>query len=419
MKIISQLVISAVAMFIIVFRDYTLFSAPRFWAEEGAIWFSHAFSHDWSSVIFVAEVGYYNFYTQLAVLLASRIVPLEHAPLVTTVMAFFVQYIAIMIVVWDNSSLWNTTLKKAVITAIIIFIPRTAEIWLNTNGSQYFFSLITILILLSDDEKPSIFKKYVYRILIFFAGLTGVLSCALTPLFFLKAWKTRAKETYVQAGALVICCVIQLLSIYIEPSRMGFPTITAAGLIAWVRVFLAPFSLIFAQICSQYIINIYRSYGKVVFHLAGFSIIVIEAAIIWILTKQIIKLKNILIVGSFLFLTFFSTYFGIGGRENMALLDVSVGNRYFYVPGVLMLLMIIFSIDFKSKKTVKNILSGILVLLMVTSCINGLYWFQKDKLKKINWTTWSSEVAIWKNKHSYRLKIWPTGWTLKLEERKN
>ena len=164
-------------------------------------------------------------------------------------------------------------------SAIILFTPRTPEIWLNTNGSQYFLSLISILILLSDNTDPSLFKKYFYRMLLIISGLTGLLSCGLIFLFVFKAWKLREKETYVQATILSICCLVHILTIFVEQSRQNSPTITTAAFIVWVRVFLAPFSMTLANTFSKYV---FWMYEKSIYHIVGSLVIVAQAAILWI-----------------------------------------------------------------------------------------------------------------------------------------
>jgi len=416
MKIFSLISISIVSLLVIVFRDFSLFYAPRFWAEEGAFWFAHAFSHDWFDVIFTNQVGYYNFYSQFAALIASRTVPLEHAPIVTTIMAFLVQYAAIMIIVWGHSTLWNTTINKAITTAIILFAPRTPEIWLNTNGSQYFLSLITVLILLSDCSFKSVVTKYVYRLLLVISGLTGLLSCGLTFLFVYKGWKTREKETYIHSMILISCCIVQLFTLFIEQSRQNYPSITVASLIVWIRVFTAPFSMNLAKKIAQYSFSIY---GTTLFHIWGLAALFAQIAILWIFISKIPKPKNALIVGSFLFLCYFSAYFGIGAKQNMALMNVTVANRYFYVPCALILMMILFSINLKENRFFHNVQSGALIILLVTGLINGHFWFRSEKLKKETWTNWKDEVKIWNQNPSYKPKIWPTGWKITLSPRRN
>ena len=415
----GQLAMTITAILVIVFRDYTLFTSPRFWAEEGGFWFSHAFSHDWFNTVFSAFFGYYPLFPIISTLLASRIVPLEYAPLITTIMAFCIQCTALMIVVWDKSILWDTPFKKVLMTMIILFAPSSAEIWLNTNGSQYYLTLISVLILLGDNAEGHLFKRYYYRILIAVAGLTGVLSCLLTPLFMIKAWQSRRREAFVHTGILVFCSVLQITIVWLwfNPDRSGLPDLPTAGIIIWVRNFLYPFSASLSAKCSRCILEIQNLWGKNIFSMVGYGVLVIEVVLLWFFSRRNAKDKKILLLGSYLLLSFFSTYFAIAGPGNRMLLDTSVGNRYYYVTNVMILAMIFFSTDWQSKMIKERICSGFLTVLLILGLLNGIYVFKNERLKKDSWPAWREEISIWRSNPSYRPKIWPTGWRVILERK--
>ncbi|HET8706541.1 MAG TPA: hypothetical protein VFM46_09595, partial [Pseudomonadales bacterium] len=67
-------------------RRPELFSHPRFWAEEGSVYFANAWHFVWYEVLFEPHLGYLSFFNNLAALIATT-VPLKHAPLVTTIAA--------------------------------------------------------------------------------------------------------------------------------------------------------------------------------------------------------------------------------------------------------------------------------------------------------------------------------------------
>jgi len=416
-RLYNRLAISIIAPLIIVFRDPSLFIAPRFWAEEGAFWFAYAFSHNWIDTIFSAFCGYYNFYPHIAALLASRIVPLEYAPVVTTVMAFIVQVIPVMIIVWDDSILWNSSLKKITWTAIILLAPESSAIWLNTNGSQYYLSLITILILLADTGLGSLFKKYFYRMLVMIAGLSGVLSCLITPFFFFKAWRTKNHENFIQAGILFVCSLVQLSIVFStqHPDRLNHPDLATVALIVLVRNFIAPFSISLASQFRTFLLNFYNNS---IFSMIGYGALITEIMVLWYFKRKISDKKSILIIGSFLLLTFFSTYFAIAGKNGMALLNARVGNRYYYTTNVLVLVMIFLSIDFQSRRFTHIVTSGLSIILLAIALIQGGSIFINGKLKKENWPIWRKEIVIWKKNPSYKPKIWPTGWRVILKKKK-
>jgi len=203
----KQLALLFISVLIIIFREYTFFTMPRLWAEEGIVYFSYASSHSWLSALLKPHLGYYSLFSNLAAVLASRAVPLEKAPLVTTFLAFFVQCIPLLIVIWGNSNFWNTFFKKAIMIAIILFTPLSGETWLTTINCQYHFSLITVLILCECNDSNQI-KKNFYRALLVISSLSGVLSCFLMPLYLIRAWITKQREAVVHAGIISTCTLI-------------------------------------------------------------------------------------------------------------------------------------------------------------------------------------------------------------------
>lgn len=401
---------------LIVFRDASLFIFPRFWAEEGAFWFSYAFSHKWIDALLSAHAGYYNFYPQLATVLAARIVPLEHAPLVTTLAAFLVQMVPLLIVVWDDSRLWNSWLKKVIWGAIFLFTPRSTEIWLNTNGSQYYLLLISVLVLLRDTpsrKRPG--RRFLYATLILVAGLTGVLSCLLAPLFLYKGWKTRQSEAYLYAAILLACGLIQVYAAFPirNPDRRHHPDLPATALILWTRSFLAPFSMRLAKHFGHFVHYLYR---RSLYIFSGYVVLFLELAILWRLKNTIVENKGALLAGSFLFIAFFSTYFAIGGKLGFGLLHPLAGNRYFYVPNVLMLAMVFLSVDLKSGKLKSQITSWTALALLGIALFQGGFLFFKEPLKKPTWPVWREEIKLWQKNPSHTIHIWPTGWEVRLKK---
>jgi len=191
------------------FRAPSFFFEPRFWGEEGVIYFSNAFNNSWYQALFTPHLGYFSLFNNIASTLAANIVPLKYAPLITTLLAFVVQVIPLAIVLWSRSELWGSAVKKAVGILIILFVPVTGEIWLATNLSQFYFSLITFLILMEDMGNASLRRVWCYRILLVLSGLTGVVSCFITPLFIFKAWTKKRKDVKIlfrQAFLLYVQC---------------------------------------------------------------------------------------------------------------------------------------------------------------------------------------------------------------------
>ena len=59
---------------IIFFRNPILFTEPRFWAEEGSVYFSSAFHSTWIVSLFQPHLGYLSLIPNIATIIAAKFV---------------------------------------------------------------------------------------------------------------------------------------------------------------------------------------------------------------------------------------------------------------------------------------------------------------------------------------------------------
>jgi hypothetical protein len=141
---------------VIVLRDPTLFTEPRFWAEEATVYFRMAYIMPaWMSLI-APHQGYLSLWANLAGLLAT-IPPLEYAPIVTTGMSLFVLLVILAAILVNESDALDSTLKKFIASVAVLVVGATGEIWLTSINSQHYLPLLVFLILI--DSKRSSLKR--------------------------------------------------------------------------------------------------------------------------------------------------------------------------------------------------------------------------------------------------------------------
>src|SRR5687767_8893606 len=105
---------------------------PRFWAEEGREFFSFAFENSWAETLTLTKFGYYSIFNNGAALLADTLVPLEQAPLVTTLLSLALLMVPIFMITYGHHSLFSTPVLRLMGVAILLFTPPSQEIWLNS-----------------------------------------------------------------------------------------------------------------------------------------------------------------------------------------------------------------------------------------------------------------------------------------------
>ena len=144
----------AVSLLIIVInyiRIPELFSYPRFFAEEGSLYFSYAYSHSWINNLLTPQHGYYTLYHSLVTSLA-KLPTIENAPLVTTGTAFIVQVVVSYYALWGNIPIFDNLIKKSIV-ALLIPLVSFPHIWLTTIGIHFWLPVITFFILISSNNK--------------------------------------------------------------------------------------------------------------------------------------------------------------------------------------------------------------------------------------------------------------------------
>lgn len=414
---------------IVIFRNTIFFIHPRFFAEEGVVYFSYAFSHSLFETIFNPRLGYYSLLNNLSAAVSASI-PLHLAPVATTMAAFIVQCIPLVIVVWGNSPFWNTSYKKIIILAAIIFAPFSAELWLNTINSQFYFSLITMLILCEDHADGGSLRKYLYRLLLMFSGLTGAVSCFLTPLFLVKAYLSRNREAWIQTLLLCVCSLIQILVILFSDSfimdrehivlsgialnsRGSFPDIPTFGTILFMKHFAVPFfGRPIAEDLGSYLF-IARRAGEFKFLVFGYLFVLVDIISFSGLFVLLEKNKKYLL-GGFLLLTVISTLMA-AEVDKGSLFGAWAAHRYYYVPNVLLFMMLFMAMKWKNVSWLRKGASFVCMLLLTLGVFNGVLTFRSTTIADPSWPDWRQEVKKWEKDRSYMLKIWPQpGWQVRL-----
>jgi hypothetical protein len=414
----STLVLLIAGMLVMYLRDPAFFHEPRFWAEEGTRYFAYAYSQPWHAMLGYNFRGFFSLFNKVSALLAVYLVDLPNAPLVTTLLAFVVQTIPLALILWAESSPWDTLKGKVMGVAIVLFTPVTGEIWLNTVNSQFYLALVTFLILIEDSRITSRFTGGVHMVLLLLAGLTGVVSCFLTLLYAVKAWKERTRRSAIYFSLLVACSVVQLLTLLSSEGQWAGRWLgVRPGVIlsvTWVKTIVLP---LFGPVAAMRFANTIRhvrglgdlGYGA----LSALLLLTMGAfwtAILW----KAGTYKRWLILGSYVTIVVLSIVSAIGDKAEM--IDAWSAQRYFYVPSVILAVLILDRIEVGGS-TYHRFVSVICAVLIVTSVTMGIVHYQRTLIKSEDWPRWRDQVARWEADHDHILQVWPEGWQVRLAPR--
>ncbi len=418
-----RLSLMALSVACIVIRAPSLLVNPRFWAEEGPTYFAFAWHHDWLAALIQPHLGYYSLVPNVATTLAVHLTPLEWAPLVTTAIAFCIQLIPIAIILWGGDEIWRGSGRQFLAVMAVMFTLASGETWLTTICDQFYLALATFLILVGNPGSPSRVKTWAYRVLLVCAGLNGVLSALLAPLFLVKWFTTRSREVALQLSILATCLVIQLVAAAVSlesygsaSDRVGFVPLSVLASILAVKSSVLPFLGIgSARIVSHTLFDLLDGTPAVVF-CVGVGASSVFIAQCWLLTAPMDRIRRLYFVGGVLILTLPAIVLSIDPKNHL-LLGME-GHRYFLAANIIFVLAGISSVNLD--RTAFRFSRDLIVSLMVASALFvGLIYFRPALCIAPWWSDWREEVQRWRIDSSYRLEVWPPGWRMKLEPHQN
>ncbi|MCB9202371.1 MAG: hypothetical protein H6604_04890 [Flavobacteriales bacterium] len=398
-----------VYLVMVLFRVPNLLISPRFWAEEGTIYYKYAYDNSFIDALFKVHLGYYSLFSNLSGIIASWF-PMLYAPVVTSFLALLIQLIPALLILFGKSTFWNSLPKQVLGLLVVLFINPSGEIWLNSINSQFVLALVVFLFLI--DEYPKKLNLFKYGMLIL-AGFTGIISCFLTGLYFIRWIFNRQKEFLIPFVILAITSAIQMAIIYfnLEESSERLNTISLSlfSSIVWIKSILTylfkPVTIVFREVLMDY-----KSYGL----LWGTLVILFLILVSYKMDLQ----RKLIFVGSFLSVIVLSIIGALGDKEN--LLNIGINTRYFYLPNAILAFSLLYSIyqtDFKFNLFLKRpIAEYFLILFFSLGMINGgIYYFKVSEFYQTG-PEWEEEVQDWEENHKDNLKVWPKQFEFNVEE---
>jgi hypothetical protein len=403
---------------IIVLRDPRFFLHPRFWAEEGTFHFANSYTHPWFQALFLPVKGYLNLWANFSTLLAARLVPLERAPILTTIMAFLVQAAVGAWIATTTAPIGNRWYKKAAMLLIVLFVPLTSEMWLNTINSMEVFCVITFMILIEAAQQGRV-RRFLGYLFLLVGGLTGLYSVLLTPFFFITAWMEKSRLRWVQVGVLTVSGLVQS---YLILSAKGigalgfrFSEITHFDPQTMVTVFFSQ-SIGLILIGFNHMKTLVGQWGALqashptVTGVLSFGLFILEISLLIYLVIKFPRNDRIVYAGVYLWLVVALVFLAID-RDKAIFTQPGYGQRHFFAPDIILGFMLLASID-GSPGTRWKFRSLFATVLLSAAILVGMTQFEPTLYRYPGWPSWSAQVATWRSNPNYNLVIWPEPWVM-------
>ncbi len=374
------------AALLVTARDPTLFAQPRFWAEEATVYFRTAWlSSTWRALI-APHQGYFSLFANLASIVASW-VPLEQAPLVTTLLAALLPLVIVGAIAVSESPTLDSPLKKAAAALACLLAGATGEIWLTTINSQHCVPLLVFLILIDDKQKG--WKRWAAQGLLVTLGLSSVAANFLAPLFLARYLQQRDKidlklfwllvaTSSIQIGAIAYSAIALGPSAYFHPSQSR--VVSAADPVATLRRMLR-YGLAYPLFGGHGTLSTLAPWWLLVVVVLGWRSI----AALWAHWTALVLLTVLTVLGS---------------------LGMQGGERYAYPGAVLVSLMLIhMACDPRSRWPVRR-------LALLTWLASMLIWYLNfvpglRQVRHPDWPKWTQEVKRWRADPTHAMQAHP------------
>jgi hypothetical protein len=398
----------AVLLVIAVARAPYVLARGRFWAEEGSLHFAHMYNKaSFPGELFYVQTrtGYYNLFANAGTWLASN-GPLVYAPLITAWLSFGVLALLLWVALcWPSDLLPNAVAKLAAATLLLVGTLANTEVWLNTINAQTYLGLLTVLLLFVRVEDLSRLRFGIGVTVLMIAGLSGLYSAVLFPLFVIVALVDRSRRRWCFAVPLALTAVIQT-SVVLSSG--------GSGQVAESKLALPGFGDAFRNLAGSHLGGLLtgRRIGRLVDDASAGSTgsslalavigITVLSVIVVLLWRAPNRRVSVLLAAAFL---------SVEVLVQVGALSSELVGRYTVVPIGILTLMLVYGVfaSWPPQRSWRNapllLGAGVLAVVLVVGVAD--FWrVQPRQLRCIECPVWADEVEKYEGDGSPP-EIWP------------
>jgi hypothetical protein len=409
---IAALVLCA---FVLVARAPWVLLLGRFWAEEATVHLAYAWDHSFLDALTAPQFGYCNLVANVGAILAAH-VPLESAPRFTTALALLVQLIPAAAILFTSIPALSTPLRKVAAVLLLMVAPASPEVYLNSINSQSVLCAAAGIVLISEvGGRADRLGKWVVLGL---AGLSGVATSFLAPLFWVQWWLERRRARLTQALILSGCALLQFVfisrGIAHDQRHLRFSSTALVGAVyaKFIATPLAP-----TQSANHHLAQLqqYAEETGVLPAWVWFVTAAGSAAFVLVCWRSGNRAARLLAAAT-IWVALLSLCGSRDSTSNLKLLGhISHALRYYYAPQCFFLLALLASLA--PDTSLPPVLKALGALWLGAALLMGLVNFACGP---VDWPIifsgprWSSQVEQWRQDPSKPLAVWPIGWQFNL-----
>ena len=389
----SVLLVLAVSAIVLFVRKTDSFLNPQFWAEDGAIFFLQQYEKG-ASALLQDYAGYLHLVPRLIALVADSFFTYSAIPIVYN----FSSLLFTLVVV---ASIFSPRLKinhKPLLALTIVLVPHyTDEVFLNVANLQWILSILLIVVLLKErphDRYGNINVQYVLDlIIIILCGLTGPFIVFLVPFFIWKWINDKGLYDSIILIAVIAVSSIQFFFMLSELIRVQ------NGISFNLNVYSA-------IIGHKLFGNLFLTKG-IAYKLNHYILSFLYFGTIFMMLRFAPpKRRFIFVCLGVQFIILLAAFYKFKANPEI-LIPPGNGQRYFYIPNIMLVWCLIALLEKKAKWKNALLLSA-LALVLISSVASG---FHSKPFIDYNWNSYSKLIG----KEDVVIPINPKGWHMHIK----
>jgi hypothetical protein len=314
--------------------------------------------------------------------------------------------------------------RRAVLALALPLIAWPGH-WLTVIGSQCWLAAGTFLLLISGAGGTGR-VRVVRGACLLVAGLTGVVSCFMTPAFFLRGVREKSKEFLLYGGVLAACLPVHAV-VLCQAYRSGSaeiacrfePNVSAMTSKTLVYLFAVPFTgrSVYAH---PLLVEFGAGVKRVIAAVCGLDFLVYDLFVVPLLIGGVVlALVTVMIVRNRTrteVQTMTLALVTVTALSNICSVNGVGGPRYYFLPS-LILLTLLLGCRVTGRLRPVALLAG---LLVATTLLGNGYEYRSIMAQQAyhpSYPDWHEEVRAWRSCPSHQISIWPASWKMNLERR--
>ncbi len=191
------------------FSRLTAATAGTLWAEDGAVFMTHAYAHPWIADVLFPYNGYAHAYPRTIASIIAALVNLRDVPVAVAVAACATTGAVAAVVFWALRSRIPQWPIRLVLALMIVAMPL-ASIEINGSIANAHWYLMVGLFAVLISRQRSLAGRIVAAIVIFAAVLSDPLTLLFSPLAVLRFFDRGERSRWIVPGAYVVAAITQV-----------------------------------------------------------------------------------------------------------------------------------------------------------------------------------------------------------------